>query len=151
MYAQAHPEMLDGIVAIAPYLGEPELHAEIARSGGLMRWEAVSPGAPAESAPSSQAPRSLSASRRAGAGSLTGDKTDELYLRKLWVWLRGYGEHGGDRPPLWLGWGTQDSFAKPCRLLAEALPLGQAVARRSDHSWSTWLPLMTELRRRAWP
>jgi pimeloyl-ACP methyl ester carboxylesterase len=41
---QEHPDAVDGVMAIAPYLGEPELTREIESAGGLARWE----GAPSE-------------------------------------------------------------------------------------------------------
>lgn len=40
--AQDHPDAAAGILAIAPYLGEPALSAEIETAGGLARW---TPGA----------------------------------------------------------------------------------------------------------
>ena len=40
--AQEHPEAASGILAIAPYLGEPALGHEIEKAGGLQRW---TPGA----------------------------------------------------------------------------------------------------------
>ena len=42
--AQEHPDAVAGILAIAPYLGEPDLTREIEAAGGLARWE----GAPSE-------------------------------------------------------------------------------------------------------
>jgi pimeloyl-ACP methyl ester carboxylesterase len=41
---QTHPDAVAGILAIAPYLGEPELTREIEGAGGLARWG----GAPSE-------------------------------------------------------------------------------------------------------
>jgi pimeloyl-ACP methyl ester carboxylesterase len=42
--AQEHPDAVAGILAIAPYLGEPDLTREIDAAGGLARWG----GAPSE-------------------------------------------------------------------------------------------------------
>src|SRR6266850_2492362 len=36
--AERHPDAAAGIVAIAPYLGEPDLVREIEAAGGLARW-----------------------------------------------------------------------------------------------------------------
>ena len=40
LYANAHPDVIDGVVLLAPYLGDPELAAEIQASGGLANWNA---------------------------------------------------------------------------------------------------------------
>ena len=42
--AKEHPDAVAGILAIAPYLGEPDLSREIEAAGGLARWN----GAPSE-------------------------------------------------------------------------------------------------------
>jgi pimeloyl-ACP methyl ester carboxylesterase len=38
LYAAEHPGVVDGMVLLAPYLGDPELAAEIQASGGLSAW-----------------------------------------------------------------------------------------------------------------
>jgi pimeloyl-ACP methyl ester carboxylesterase len=38
LYLREHPEDLDGVLALAPYLGEPRLLQEIDRAGGPTRW-----------------------------------------------------------------------------------------------------------------
>jgi pimeloyl-ACP methyl ester carboxylesterase len=43
--AQRHPDAAAGILAIAPYLGEPDLVREIEAAGGLARWSG-DPSAP---------------------------------------------------------------------------------------------------------
>ena len=40
LYASEHPDVVDGVVLLAPYLGDPELAAEIQASGGLSAWNA---------------------------------------------------------------------------------------------------------------
>lgn len=39
LYADAHPEDVDGIFAMAPYLGEEAVIAEVEKAGGLMAWK----------------------------------------------------------------------------------------------------------------
>ena len=39
LYAQEHPGLVDELVLLAPYLGESKIHQEIARAGGLGRWD----------------------------------------------------------------------------------------------------------------
>lgn len=40
LYSAEHPEAIDGLVLLAPYLGDPELAAEVQASGGLATWDA---------------------------------------------------------------------------------------------------------------
>lgn len=37
-YTQQHPDRVDGVIALAPYLGRRRLVAEIRDAGGLARW-----------------------------------------------------------------------------------------------------------------
>lgn len=70
--AQHHPDAPAGILAIAPYLGEPDLIREIEAAGGLGRWSG----------------RSTEADFRGLWGWLRGDATGE---ERSPVWLA-YGE-----------------------------------------------------------
>ncbi|MCH8250648.1 MAG: alpha/beta fold hydrolase [Proteobacteria bacterium] len=38
LYAEQHPGLVDGIILLAPYLGDPGLASEIVASGGLASW-----------------------------------------------------------------------------------------------------------------
>jgi pimeloyl-ACP methyl ester carboxylesterase len=119
LYAQTHPGELAGLVAIAPYLGERTLAADIANAGGLVRWTG-----PLGAAPGSD-PR----------------RPNE---NQLWQWLRGYAGHTatfGVRPPLYLGYGTDDRFAFSHRLLAAALPQERVFTTEGGHDWPEWMRL----------
>jgi pimeloyl-ACP methyl ester carboxylesterase len=39
MYARAHPAEIEGVVVLAPFLGTSGTIAEVARAGGLARWQ----------------------------------------------------------------------------------------------------------------
>ena len=43
-----HPEDVEGVLALAPFLGEDELIAEIAAAGGPRRWEPAEPPSPGD-------------------------------------------------------------------------------------------------------
>ncbi|MDQ3057838.1 MAG: lysophospholipase, partial [Pseudomonadota bacterium] len=45
LYDQAYPGEMDGLVLLAPYLGEQPLLKEIADSGGITQWQAGPPAA----------------------------------------------------------------------------------------------------------
>jgi len=119
LYAQTHPGELAGIVAIAPYLGERALGADIANAGGLARW----------TGPLGDPP---------GSDPRTPNET------QLWQWLRGYvGATAtfGARPPLYLGYGIDDRFAFSHRLLAAALPASRVFTTEGGHDWPEWTRL----------
>jgi len=67
------------------------------------------------------------------------------YERELWGWLKRYAEQGADRPPIWLGVGTEDELAASERLLADALPSGRTFVETGGHSWSTWTRLWRDV------
>ena len=39
LYTNKHPETIDRIYLISPFLGKSEVHEEIAQAGGLMQWQ----------------------------------------------------------------------------------------------------------------
>ena len=106
----SRPGLVDGIVALAPYLGRRPLGAEIQKAGGLRAWKA--PEAPSD------------------------DEID----RKLWPWLQQYAYPEPTRPlpPLYLGYGLADRFASNHQLLADALPQGHVFTTEGGHDWPQW-------------
>jgi S-formylglutathione hydrolase FrmB len=63
------------------------------------------------------------------------------YERELWGWLKRYTAEGAERPPIWLGLGTEDSLAPANRLLGDALPAGRTFVETGGHDWKTWTRL----------
>lgn len=110
LYAREHPEDVDGLVLLAPYLGEKGLIEEVARAGGIRSW----------------APREPP------------DSQDVQGFRRLWAFLRDLTAQGSGSPPVYLGYGTGDRFARPNGLLAEVLPPDHVFTTRGGHTWRTW-------------
>ncbi|RYF74462.1 MAG: alpha/beta hydrolase, partial [Comamonadaceae bacterium] len=111
----ARPGSVDGIVALAPYLGRRPLGAEISKAGGLRVWK-----------------------------SPEGPPPDEEADRKLWPWLQQYAAaplSTSGLPPLYLGYGLSDRFASNHRLLADALPAGHVFTTDGGHDWPQWSAL----------
>jgi len=110
----AKPGTVDGIVALAPYLGRRPIGAEIQKAGGLRNWKAPE-----------------------------GPPPDEEVDRKLWPWLQQYASAKPAKalPPLYLGFGTSDRFAANHRLLADALPAGRVFTTEGGHDWPQWSKL----------
>ena len=107
----ARPGMVDGIVALAPYLGRRPIGAEIHKAGGLRSWKAPE-----------------------------GPPPDDEVDRKLWPWLQQYADvkPAEKLPPLYLGYGLADRFASNHRLLAEALPEDRVFTTEGGHDWPQW-------------
>jgi len=110
----SRPGSVDGIVALAPYLGRRVLGAEIHKAGGLRTWQAP-----------------------------TGPQPDEEVDRKLWPWFQQYLEpqRSKDLPQLYLGFGLSDRFASNHKLLADALPEGRVFTTEGGHDWPQWRQL----------
>ena len=111
LYAAAHPENVDGVLLLAPYLGEEDVIAEVAAAGGLREW---SP--PAKLAP-------------------------DDFQRQLWAWLKSYLDRAENKPPLYLGVGRSDSFARANGLLGDALPPAHVLTAAGGHDWRAWKEL----------
>jgi len=114
IHEEQMPGGVTGIVALAPYLGEPPLTQAIARAGGLAAWEAP-----------------------------TGDLPSEQMETRLWRWLQALAKSptASGAPALYLGYGTEDRFAASHRLLAAALPPQRVFTTPGGHDWAPWRQL----------
>ena len=64
--------------------------------------------------------------------------SEDDYQRKLWLWLKGYGDTNVQLPELYLAYGDQDIFASAQRLLGDILPAERVYTVRGKHDWATW-------------
>jgi len=110
-YARAHAADVTGVLALAPYLGEPELIHEIDDQGGMAGWQAP--------------PR-------------VATMTEDNYQRELWRWLQAVSRGQEPGPDLYLGFGMSDKLALQDRLLADALPDDHTFLIPGAHNWTTW-------------
>ncbi len=121
-YMRLHPEDIDGVYVIAPFLGDPEINDEIAGAGGVRSWS------PGDYDPS------------------------EDWQRLLWDWLKSDAGNPEGRMPLYLGYGQEDRFVKAHRLLAEILPPQRVYAVDGGHDPETmrrlWLRFLDDGRLR---
>jgi len=117
LYADAHPGDVDGVVIIAPYLGQRLTAVEIAAAGGLAAWRA--PATPVEA-------------------DLDG---------ALWRWLQRQTTPGapGRKIPLVLGYGLDDRYAYNDEVLARAMAPSRVHTAPGGHDWSAWRPLWREI------
>ncbi|UJR80214.1 alpha/beta fold hydrolase [Sandaracinus amylolyticus] len=116
--AREHPEDIDGLVLVSPYLGTPGFAArferELARHGGLVAWARATPDRPCRISRVLHDPR------------------------PVWRWLAGYGSHPERMPPLWLAFGRDDRFAVAQRLLAGEVAPDHRIVVEGRHDWATW-------------
>ena len=110
------PGGVTGIVALAPYLGEPALSREIGKAGGLAAWPAP-------------------------AGSLPLEQMET----RLWRWLQAQAKLPDGAPALYLAYGTEDRFADSHRLLAAALPPQRVFTTPGGHDWAPWRRLWQQV------
>jgi len=113
LYADAHPDDVDGVVLLAPYLGTQLTAKEVRVAGGLARWPAPLP-----------------------AGDANVDPI-------LWRWLQRQttSAPGAKALPLFLGYGLDDRFAYNHAVLAEAMPPSHVFTVPGGHDWPAWRPL----------
>ena len=108
IYPNERRGIVDGMILIAPYLGEPPVLAEIAASGGLRSWSPP--------------------------GAIPPEDDD----RRLWSWLKQVASRGDDAPDLYLGYGVDDRLAEGHRLLGAALAPDHVFTAPGIHDWPAW-------------
>ncbi|MDP9046332.1 MAG: lysophospholipase [Pseudomonadota bacterium] len=109
LYADAHPDDVDGIVLIAPYLGTRLTAREIERAGGLAHW-----------------PSPL----------VTGDDIDVILWH--WLQAQTAADSQVSKLPLFLGYGDDDRFHYNDEVLRAALPATQVFTAPGGHDWDAW-------------
>jgi pimeloyl-ACP methyl ester carboxylesterase len=112
-YLQDHPGEIEGVVALAPYLGTRGLIAALERTNNPAQRKAL-------------------LDKRPGVGGAT-----ERDL-KLWSWLTGERSPATAPGPVHLGYGVDDRFAAGHRLLAGLLPAEQVHTAPGGHDWAPW-------------
>ena len=122
-YAMENPEEIDGVIALAPYLGSREVIGEVRTAGGLRHWT----------------PPDL--------GDIESFQRRHYY--RLWDWFRQYATATPPAPRLYLGVGSEDGLFVPNMLVAEHLPAPRKATRPGGHGWTVWTPLFEELASRA--
>jgi len=121
IYANERRGAVDGLLLIAPYLGEHAIAAEVEAAGGIRRWPP---------------PRAIA---------------PEDHDHRLWQWLKTltqpHDPAAGDVEPsqVWLGYGRDDRFADAHRLLAAALPPDRVFTAPGGHDWPPWRAVWSDL------
>lgn len=117
LYAQAYPGELDGLVLLAPFLGDRAILEEIAAAGGVTRWDA----GPAQAL------------------------TPDTWQREFWRHLQGWLRDPANARRVWLAYGERDRLRRAMPLLAPLLSPGHVLVRPGGHTWKVWTPALREV------
>jgi S-formylglutathione hydrolase FrmB len=116
LYERQYPGQLEGLVLLAPYLGDRGLIREIGATG-LAAWQ---PG-----------PRPAAID----AGN---------YQREVWRDIQAW-PGSGRSPRVWLAYGEDDRLARALPSLEPALAADQVLVRPGGHAWAVWSPAAGEI------
>lgn len=120
MTARDHAREVDGVFALAPYLGRDEVLAQVRAAGSLRAWHAPT---------------------RARTNS-------ENYDWQVWRFLQAATDGRERAPQLHLGWGKDDRLGEADELLAAALPEQNVYSAPGGHDWKTWNGLLAQFLKR---
>lgn len=116
VYRATHPDEVEGIVLIAPFLGQPGEEGgvleELRAAGSLAAWRPAEP--------------------------VAGDD----FERRIWLHLR---EILASDTPVILAYGTEDDLAPGHELLARELPPERVFRRPGGHDWPIWRELWSDV------
>lgn len=118
MYDREYPGEVDGMVLLAPYLGEPPLIDAIAAAGGLGQWD---------------------------PGPVPPAIDDANFQHELWRYVQALSRDPARARRVWLVYGDRDRLRRALPLLAPWLPPSQVFERAGGHSWSVWTPATGEV------
>ncbi|MEO8365562.1 MAG: alpha/beta hydrolase-fold protein [Pseudoxanthomonas sp.] len=122
MYDRAYPGEMDGLILLAPYLGDKSLLQEIAAAGGIARWK---------------------------PGPVPGSITADNFQQELWRHLQGWSRDPAKAANVWLAYGDRDRLRKAMPFLEPLIPSTQVLVREGGHDWKVWSAATREIMVRA--
>lgn len=120
MYERSYPGEMNGLILLAPYLGERALLDEIRDAGGVAQWH---PGPPQETGP-------------------------DTWQGELWRHLHTWVRNPRQAQRVWLAYGERDRLRDAMPLLSPLLPSDQVLVREGGHTWTVWSPATAEILQR---
>lgn len=113
LYDATYPCDVDGILLLAPFLGDRQILGQVKDAGGLDHWSAPPAAMPGP----------------------------DNWQAQIWRRAQEWSRHPGGDPRVWLAYGDRDKFARNMPLLAPAVPPSHIVTGAGIHEWSSWTPL----------
>lgn len=117
-YPVRYPGDVQGVIALAPFMGSGDVLEEVHTAGGLKAWTPRDPQTVAD--------------------------PEERFYFELWAHLKRYADDPASAPPLYLGYGSDDRLAPTAGLLADVLPADRVRVRDGGHKWRVWRPLFAD-------
>lgn len=111
MYDRSYPGEADGLILLAPYLGDAPLLREIAAAGGAARWD---------------------------AGPAAAQVDVDNFQRELWRHVQGWARDPAKARNVWMAYGDRDRLREADAMLAPVLPPAQTLVRPGGHDWTVW-------------
>ena len=117
MYDRSYPGQVDGIILLAPYLGDRPILREIAAAGGVGNWD---PGPP----------------------QVIGS---DNWQHEMWRHLQTWADSPVRTRNVWLAYGERDRLRSAMPLLIPLLPPEHVLVRPGGHAWRVWAPALGEV------
>ena len=117
MYDRSYPGEVDGIILLAPYLGDRPILREIAEAGGVESWD---PGPP----------------QAIGKDN---------WQHEMWRHLHTWADSPDRTRNIWLAYGDRDRLRSAMPLLIPLLPREHVLVRPGGHAWRVWSPALGEV------
>lgn len=112
LYERAFPNQVDGLILLAPYVGDRPILREIRQAGGIAAWD---------------------------PGPVQAINADN-WQHELWRHLQGWASDPAQAQRVWLAYGTRDRLRRAMPTLEALLEADQVLVRPGGHTWSVWSP-----------
>ena len=116
IFESTYPNLVNGTIALAPYIGTRAIERQVRDAGGLMAWQ-----------PDASKP-------------VASNDWETPLMQGLQVQARREQQAAaqGNAPRLVLGYGRDDRFAPALDLVKAALPAKQTLVVPGGHDWPAW-------------
>lgn len=118
VYDRTYPRDIDGMVLLAPYLGDAPIIDEVIAQGGVASWRPTTTA----STPS-----------------------QDGWQRDLWRHVQAWSRDPVRTRNVWLAYGDEDKLREAQPLLEPLMPPGHVLVRPGGHTWAVWTPALREI------
>lgn len=118
LYDRTYPRDIDGMVLLAPYLGDAPVIGEITAQGGVQAWRAP---------------------------AMQDRPSPEGWQHDLWRHVQVWSRDPTRTRNVWLAYGEDDKLLIAEPLLSPLMPPGHVLVRPGGHTWDVWTPALREI------